>query len=133
KFILAEKQQAPFVELWGTGTPRREFMHVDDLADACFFLMKTYNEAGFINIGVGEDISIIDLANLISKITGYKGEVKFDHSKPDGTPRKLMDITKLKSFGWKASIGLEEGIKMVYNELIKKELFLSNYYNVGIK
>src|SRR6266496_4954452 len=133
KFILAEKQQAPFVELWGTGTPRREFMHVDDLADACFFLMKTYNEAGFINIGVGEDISIIDLANLISKITGYKGEVKFDHSKPDGTPRKLMDITKLKSFGWKASIGLEEGIKMVYNELLKKELFLSNYYNVGIK
>ncbi len=133
KFILAEKQQAPFVELWGTGTPRREFMHVDDLADACFFLMKTYNEAGFINIGVGEDISIIDLANLISKITGYKCEVKFDHSKPDGTPRTLMDITKLKSFGWKASIGLEEGIKMVYNELIKKELFLSNYYNVGIK
>jgi len=127
KFIIAQKRQTPFVELWGTGRPRREFMHVDDLADACIFLMQTYDESGLINIGAGEDISIIDLANLISKITSYKGEIKFDLSKPDGTPRKLMDISKLKSLGWKVNIGLEEGIKMVFEELMEKEFLFFQY------
>jgi GDP-L-fucose synthase len=133
KFIIAEKQEIPFVEIWGTGRPRREFMHVDDLTDACVFLMETYDESGLINIGVGEDISIIDLANLIAKITGYKGEIKFDSSKPDGTPRKLMDITKLRSLGWQARISLEEGIKMVYEELMEKQSFLPKNSDAIVK
>lgn len=124
KFIIAERENYPYVELWGTGTPKREFLHVDDLADACIFLMKTYNEAGIINIGIGEDISITDLAKLIAKITGYKGKIKFDTTKPDGTPRKLLDITKLKALGWQASISLEEGIKKVYEELMANEVFV---------
>jgi len=123
KFIIAEKNNYPSVELWGTGEPKREFLHADDLADACIFLMKTYNEPGLINIGVGEDIRIIDLAHLIAKITGYKGTIKFDHSKPDGTPRKLMDVTKLEKLGWKSSTSLEEGIKMVYDDLMKSQVF----------
>jgi len=114
KFIIAERENYPYVELWGTGAPKREFLHADDLADACIFLMKTYNEAGIVNIGIGEDIRIIDLAKLIAEITGYKGKIKFDTTKPDGTPRKLLDISKLKALGWEASISLEEGIQKVY-------------------
>jgi len=132
KFIIAKNQQAPFVELWGTGMPRREFLHVDDLADACVFLMKNYDEAGLINIGVGEDISIIDLASLIARITGYTGQIKFDHSKPDGTPRKLMDISKLNALGWRAKIKLDEGVKKVYDELMIKKLFVNNEMNVKV-
>jgi GDP-L-fucose synthase len=116
KFITAKKTGA-LVQLWGSGTPKREFLHADDLADACFYLMEHYNEPGLVNIGVGEDISILDLAKLIQKTVGYEGEIMLDTSKPDGTPRKLMDVTKLNSLGWKASITLDEGVKKVYEEV----------------
>lgn len=116
KFHEAKINKTPEVTIWGSGTPLREFLHADDMADACFFLMQRYNEPGPINIGVGEDISIADLARLIQKITGYEGKLTFDASKPDGTPRKLMDVNKLTSLGWKASIPLEEGIRKVYGE-----------------
>lgn len=114
KFHEAKNTGSPSVTLWGTGSPKREFLHADDMADACVFLMKNYDEAGHINIGVGEDISILDLAELIKHITGYEGTINWDHSKPDGTPRKLMDVTRLSSLGWKARIGLQEGIRSVY-------------------
>lgn len=117
KFHTAKIQNLPAVEIWGTGSPMREFLHVDDLADACFYLMQNYNEPGLINIGVGEDITIKDLALLIKKIVNYKGELKFDATKPDGTPRKLMDVGKIHSFGWKHKIGLEEGITSVYEKV----------------
>ncbi|MDP1811988.1 MAG: GDP-L-fucose synthase [Sediminibacterium sp.] len=117
KFITAKRKNAPEVIIWGTGSPRREFLHVDDLADACYFLMNQYNEKGLVNVGVGEDSTILELAQLIQKITGYTGTITLDTSKPDGTPRKLMDVTKLHSLGWKASIGLEEGIRKVYEEV----------------
>lgn len=121
KFHTAKTQKLSSVEIWGTGTPMREFLHVDDLADACFTLMQNYNEPGLINIGVGEDISIKDLALLVQKIVNYEGELKFDTTKPDGTPRKLMDVSKLHSFGWKHKIDLEEGITSVYKEV--KDVF----------
>ncbi|MES2139355.1 MAG: GDP-L-fucose synthase [Bacteroidota bacterium] len=121
KFHTAKAQKLSSVEIWGTGTPMREFLHVDDLADACFSLMQNYNDPGLINIGVGEDISIKDLALLVKKIVNYEGELKFDTSKPDGTPRKLMDVSKLHSFGWKHKINLEEGITSVYKEV--KDVF----------
>ncbi len=117
KFHEAKRDQAPFVTLWGTGTPRREFLHVDDLADACFFLMQQYDEPGLINIGVGEDIAILELAELVKQIVGYTGDIRHDLSKPDGTPRKLMDVSKLHAKGWQAKIGLAEGIKSVYENL----------------
>ncbi len=120
KFHTAKKENAASVEIWGTGSPMREFLHADDLADACFYLMQNYNEAGLVNIGVGEDITIKDLALLVKKIVGFGGELKFDTSKPDGTPRKLMDVSKLHSFGWKHTINLEEGIVGVYNEVKDK-------------
>ena len=116
KFHEAKVQDQPEVIVWGSGTPRREFLHADDMADACVFLMKNYNEEGLINIGVGEDLSIKELAEMIKEITGYKGKVVFDASKPDGTPRKLMDILKLSSLGWKATIHLKEGIEKTYSE-----------------
>ena len=119
KFHEAKKHKAPSVEVWGTGTPLREFLHVEDLADACFFLMMNYNEKEIINIGCGEDISIKDLALLVKEITGFTGEIIFDPSKPDGTPRKLLDITKIKSLGWKPKISLQEGITKVY-EVVSK-------------
>lgn len=117
KFITAKKENVPQVTLWGSGTPRREFLHVDDLAEACFYLMGNYSENGLINIGVGHDISIYDLAQMIKTIVGYEGKIVLDTTKPDGTPRKLMDVTKLHSLGWKAKIGLEEGIKCVHAQL----------------
>lgn len=120
KFHEAKTNHSPTVEIWGTGSPLREFLHADDLADACFYLMQNYNESGLVNIGVGEDISIKDLALLIKKIVGYQGELKFDSSKPDGTPRKLMDVSKLHAFGWKHKINLEEGIRSVYAEVQNK-------------
>ncbi|MGN6436131.1 MAG: GDP-L-fucose synthase [Agriterribacter sp.] len=120
KFHEAKLNNSPAVTIWGTGTPRREFLHVNDLADACFFLMQAYNEAGFVNIGVGEDITITDLALLVKDIVGYSGAIIYDHTKPDGTPRKLMDVTKLTRLGWKASIPLREGIKSVYKEFSQK-------------
>jgi GDP-L-fucose synthase len=120
KFHTAKKENKPNVEIWGTGSPMREFLHADDLADACFYLMQNYNEPGLVNIGVGDDISIKDLALLVKKIVGFEGELRFDTSKPDGTPRKLMDVSKLHSFGWKHRINLEEGIKGVYAEVKDK-------------
>lgn len=117
KFITAKKQNDSFVELWGTGTPKREFLHVDDLAEACYFLMLHYNEEGLVNVGVGEDLTILELAQLIKKITGYTGEIKLNTSKPDGTPRKLLDITKINQLGWKANITLEQGIQKINEEV----------------
>ena len=102
--------------VWGTGKPRREFLHVDDLADACYFLMNNYSEPGLINIGVGEDLTIAELVHLIKKIVDYRGDIVYDTTKPDGTPRKLMDVSKLDALGWKASIPLEHGINMVYEQ-----------------
>lgn len=123
KFHEAKRQQSPEVVLWGSGTPLREFLHVDDLADACHYLMQNYNEAGLVNIGVGHDLSIKDLALLIGNIVGYQGNIIQDLSKPDGTPRKLMDVSKLKAAGWQAKIGLEEGIKRVYAQLENETWF----------
>jgi GDP-L-fucose synthase len=120
KFISAKREGADSVIIWGTGSPLREFLHADDLAEACLFLMDGYNESGLVNIGVGEDISILDLAKLVKKIVGFEGEIQLDTSKPDGTPRKLMDVSKLNDLGWKASTSLEEGIKMVYEEIKDK-------------
>ena len=114
KFHEAKKTGADEVVIWGTGSPLREFLHVDDLADACFHLMQTYNEPGLVNIGVGHDISIKDLAVLVKTIVGYEGKIVHDFSKPDGTPRKLMDVSKLQATGWNAKVGLEEGIRAVY-------------------
>jgi GDP-L-fucose synthase len=104
------------VELWGTGSPKREFLHADDMAEACVFLMENYNEPGLVNIGTGEDLSIKELAEMIQKITKFEGEIIWDHTKPDGTPRKLMDVSKLHTLGWKHKITLEEGITKVYHE-----------------
>ena len=117
KFITAKKNGTPTVELWGTGTPKREFLHVDDLAAACFFLLENYNEKGLVNIGCGEDVTILELASIVKKTVGFEGEIVFDTTKPDGTMRKLMDISKIKAFGWQPSITLEDGIASVYQEI----------------
>ena len=117
KIITAKKNNAPSVTIWGTGKPLREFLFVDDLADACIYLMQNYDEAGFVNIGTGKDLTIMELANLIKEIVGYNGSIKNDASKPDGTPRKLLDVSKLKNLGWQSSVTLEEGIKKVYEEV----------------
>jgi GDP-L-fucose synthase len=116
KFHEAKLNNEPSVVMWGTGQPRREFLHADDLADACYFLMQQYNEAGFVNIGTGDDITIKDLALMIKDVAGYTGNIEQDFSKPDGTPRKLMDVQKLNKLGWKAQTGLREGIEKVYLE-----------------
>lgn len=123
KFHTAKVENSATVEIWGSGTPMREFLHVNDMADACFYLMLNYNESGLVNIGTGVDITIKDLSLLIKKIVGFTGELKFDASKPDGTPRKLMDVSKLHSFGWKHKIDLEEGIKSVYDDVLKTGVF----------
>ena len=116
KFHTALINKEPNVTVWGSGIPLREFLHVDDMASACIFLMENYNEAGCVNVGCGTDISIKDLAILIKEIVGYEGEIVFDSSKPDGTLRKLMDVSKINEMGWRYSIGVEEGIMKVYNE-----------------
>ena len=120
RIILAKKNNDPKVVIWGTGTPRREFMHVDDLADACYFLLKNYNEAGLVNIGWGEDVSIKEIAMLIAAEVGYTGALEFDTTKPDGTPRKLLDTTKINNLGWKPFIMLQEGIKRTVGEVKDK-------------
>lgn len=125
KFHEAKLKNQPAVVMWGTGQPRREFLHADDLADACYFLMQYYNEPGFVNIGTGEDITIKDLALLIRDVVGYTGNIEHDLSKPDGTPRKLMNVQKLHNLGWKAQIGLHEGISKVYQEF-------SQIYTTGL-
>lgn len=111
KFVDARNAGAPAVTIWGTGTPHREFLHVDDMADACIYLMQKYNESDIVNIGVGEDVSIAELYGLVKRVTGYSGSIQYDHSKPDGTPRKLLDVSKLHALGWKAKISLEEGVR----------------------
>lgn len=120
KFHTAKEENKPFVELWGTGSPLREFLHADDLADACYFLMQNYNEPEFLNIGVGSDVTIKSLAELIMKVTGYEGEIRWNTDKPDGTPRKLMDVSKLHSLGWKHRTELEDGIRMTYQDFLQK-------------
>ena len=117
KFITAKRNGESSVIIWGTGAPRREFLHADDLASACLYLMENYNEGGLVNIGVGEDISIINLARLVKRIVGFEGGILTDTTKPDGTPRKLLDVSKLADLGWRSSITLEEGIRKVYNEV----------------
>jgi len=114
KFHEAKINKAPFVEIWGTGTPRREFLYVDDLADAVIFLMKNYESLEHINVGTGEDLTIAELANIIKNVVGYTADIKFDTTKPDGTMRKLLDVSKLNKLGWKPVISLEEGIKASY-------------------
>jgi len=123
KFHEAKVEGKQEVVIWGSGSPFREFLHVDDLADACYYLMQNYNEESLVNIGTGIDLSIKDLALLVKKIVGFEGNLTFDSSKPDGTPRKLMDVSKLESFGWKHSISLENGIQSVYEELVEKDFF----------
>jgi GDP-L-fucose synthase len=117
RFHEAKRDGLPSVTIWGTGTPRREFLHVDDLADACYYLMQYYDEPGLVNIGVGHDISILELAQMVARIVGYEGRIEHDLSKPDGTPRKLMDVSKLHGLGWKEQIGLEEGVRTVYQDI----------------
>lgn len=121
KFHEAKERNAEFVELWGTGSPLREFLHADDLADACYFLMLNYNEAEFVNIGIGEDLSIKELAVLISQTVGYSGQIKWNTSKPDGTPRKLMDVSRLHALGWNHKIGLKEGIERTYQDFLQNQ------------
>ena len=117
KFHVAKQENAESVEVWGSGSPKREFLHVDDLAEACFVLMQEYEGEEWFNIGTGEDISIKDLALTIKDVVGFTGELRFDASKPDGTPRKLMDVSKLHSVGWKHKIELKQGIEAVYKEV----------------
>ena len=116
KFHEAKESGDATVEIWGSGSPKREFLHVDDLAEACVYLMENYSEPELVNVGTGEDISIKDLALLIKDVVGFEGELTFNTSKPDGTPRKLMDVGKLHSYGWKHQIGLREGITSVYEQ-----------------
>ena len=115
KFHEAKKNNAAAVTVWGTGSPRREFLHADDLASACCFLMEIYNEAGLVNIGTGSDLTIGELASMIKEVVGYEGAIIYDHTKPDGTPRKLLDVSKLHGLGWKHSIELRDGITSVYD------------------
>ena len=121
RFHEAKEQGLPDVTIWGTGAPLREFLFAADLAEACYYLMQNYDEEGLVNIGTGHDLSIKDLALLIKDIVGYNGEVKFDTTKPDGTPRKLMDVGKLHNKGWKHTIELPEGIKLAYQDFLKHE------------
>ncbi|MCO6494679.1 MAG: GDP-L-fucose synthase [Bacteroidetes bacterium] len=122
KFHEAKVNQTPFVDIWGTGTPRREFLFADDLADAAVFLMLNYHDKGFVNIGCGEDLSIKELAEIVQNIIGYKGELRFDSTKPDGTPRKLMSVEKLFSLGWKPKVNLEEGIGIAYRDFLERNI-----------
>lgn len=123
KFHEAKENGKTEVILWGTGTPLREFLHVDDLADACFFLLKNYNEALFVNVGTGEDLSIFDLAKMVQRVVGFNGKIVLDSSKPDGTPRKLMDVSRINQMGWKAKIDLEHGIRTVYKSVLEQNIF----------
>ena len=121
KFHEAKEENKPFVQAWGTGSPMREFLFADDLAEACLFLMETYNGRELVNIGTGQDLSIRKLTELVAQITGYEGEIQWDTTKPDGTPRKLMDVSKLHNPGWKHTIELPEGIAMAYEAFLKNQ------------
>lgn len=122
KFHEAKVNNTPEVVIWGSGSPMREFLFADDLANACYFLMESYNEPNLINIGTGEDLTIKDLALLLKKVIGFEGELTFDSTKPDGTPRKLMDVSKLHQLGWKHQIELEEGVKLAYEDFLEKHI-----------
>lgn len=122
KFHEAKVNGSTEVNIWGSGSPMREFLFADDLADACYFLMQNYNEPGLVNVGTGEDLTIKDLALLIKKIIGFEGALTFDSSKPDGTPRKLMDVSKLQALGWRHQVELEEGIKLAYRDFLSKHI-----------
>ena len=122
KFHEAKINQSPSVEVWGTGSPLREFLHVDDLAEACYFLMQYYNDKQFVNVGSGEDLSIKSLAEMIQSIVGFQGELIWNTEKPDGTPRKLMDVSKIKGMGWSPKINLEQGIANVYREYQQRSI-----------
>lgn len=119
KLHEAKEKGASEMTLWGTGSPMREFLHADDLAEACLFLMENYNESELVNIGTGEDVTIKNLADLVKQIIGFQGEIVWDTSKPDGTPRKLMDVSKLHGLGWHHKIALEDGIKLAYQDFLK--------------
>jgi len=121
KFTLAKRNGDKVIEIWGDGSPKREFLHVDDMADACYFLMQNYDGEEIFNIGTGTDVSVLELANLMKEIIGFDGEFKFDATKPNGTPRKLMDVSKLEKAGWKSKISLKEGIQLVFDEMKDKE------------
>jgi len=121
KFVEAKENNLPYVTVWGTGNVKREFLHVDDLAEACLFLMNNYNEISTINIGTGVDMTIKELSLLIKKEVNYSGEIVFDSSKPDGTPRKLLDVSKINQYGWKHKINIEEGIRMTIDDFIKNK------------
>ncbi|MDJ0839981.1 MAG: GDP-L-fucose synthase [Acidobacteriota bacterium] len=118
KFHLAKVQNLDSVEIWGTGSPKREFLHVDDLADACLFMMRNYDGADWLNVGTGQDCSIRELAETIQQTVGFRGKLTFDRSKPDGTPRKLLDVSRLAELGWRYRIGLQEGIASVYEQAV---------------
>jgi GDP-L-fucose synthase len=122
RFHEAKLARAPAVTVWGTGKPRREFLHVDDFADACVYLLKNYSEAQFINIGFGQDVSIAEFAGIVADVVGYGGKITFDPSKPDGTPRKLLDVSRLSSLGWTARIPLQEGLKRVYADMLQSTM-----------
>ncbi len=126
KFHQGREEGAPAVTVWGSGEPKREFMHVDDLADAILFLMDTYESPEIVNVGTGKDVSIRQLAEVIREVVGFEGEILFDRSKPDGTSRKLLDVSRLSELGWRASIGLREGIESTYS------WFLDNYDRVAV-
>ena len=117
KFIEAKRNNSSVVKIWGTGKPKREFLHVDDLAEACLFLMLNYDEKGIVNIGTGEDISIFELALLVKNIVGFNGNLEFDTDKPDGTYRKLLNVNKIKNLGWNAKIELIDGLKLVFEKI----------------
>ncbi|MGF7219005.1 GDP-L-fucose synthase [Spirosoma lacussanchae] len=122
KFHEAKVNNLPTVEVWGTGSPRREFLHADDLADACFFLMENYDDELFVNIGTGEDVTIREVAELIKEIVGFEGELRWNTDKPDGTPRKLMDVSRLHSFGWKHATELKDGLEKTYQDFLTNEV-----------
>lgn len=117
KFKLAQKNNESSIEIWGDGSPRREFLHVDDLADACYFLMQNYSGEEIFNIGTGTDVSVLELADLMKETIGFSGKYQFDNSKPNGTPRKLMDVSKIEALGWKHKISLKEGIQRTFEEV----------------
>ena len=125
KFHSAKENTNSDVELWGSGTPKREFLYADDLASACVFLMQNYNGVEPVNVGVGEDISISELANMVREIVGFEGNIRWNSDMPDGTPRKLLDVSKLTSLGWKPDIKLEEGIKLAYADFLKRKEHLN--------
>jgi GDP-L-fucose synthase len=120
RFHEAKLARTPDVMVWGTGTPRREFLYVDDMADACVHLMKTYSAAGMVNIGVGEDISIAEFARLVADAVGYAGMIRFDTTRPDGTPQKLLDVSRLTALGWRARTSLKDGIKLAYQAYLSE-------------